>query len=172
MKDALERIRAGRVKRFHTLETLGENTVGQHTFNMLIIADAAYEGNPPPTLMQGILYHDLPELYTGDTPYYTKRENHGFSTRLAELETRIKQLMGLTTNMTIEDKRVLRFIDLLEALSFIVAERALGNTNMEGAFYKTTTVVSGLYPRVKQIVDYNLIQFHKALIDNWNEVIA
>lgn len=163
-----ERLNGGRVKRYHTLETLKENTVGQHTFNMLVIADAAFNGQPPPALMQAILYHDLHEAYTGDTPFYTKRDNPNFRAALGCLEFKVNSRMGIHVHLTPEEKRILRFIDMLEALSFLVDERVLGNTGVSEAYYKTSEALIALYPARFQTYDTHLTDFHAHLIDTWN----
>lgn len=172
MIDVQQRLKGGKVKRYHTLDTLKENTVGQHTFNMLIIADAVYKRAPPPTLMQAILYHDLHEVYTGDTPFYTKRDNPAFNNTLKELEHLINVRMSTCTSLTIEEGCILRFIDILEAISFLVDERMLGNVGVNGAYCTTSKLLISLYPDNLSPVWQNLCGLHQDLMDRWSEAIA
>lgn len=65
---------AARVKRFHTMHLNEENTVGQHTFNLIGILLICV----PPTalrwqLLAAAWQHDVPEAEAGDVPSPTKR---------------------------------------------------------------------------------------------------
>ena len=118
-------IRASHTRRFHNGTTIKEQTVGQHTMNMLIIADTLYDGNPPAPLIRSIIYHDMHEAITGDIPWPMKRINLN-----VEREIRLVE-KDINTNhqWDVPDHPMLGPIDMLEFFSFICRERALGNKN-------------------------------------------
>ena len=121
-------IAGGQVTRFHTGLTIKENTVAQHTFNMLVIADNLYMGQPPDWLMRAILYHDLHEAITGDIPYPVKKEP---DVRLAikALEHEVEEKFDLLVPLNPQQQDILKAIDMLEFLLYMSQEAMLGNRN-------------------------------------------
>jgi len=70
----LEDLREGlRVKRFHTVDVLREETVGHHSANVCLILMYLYgEGHPRSQLLQAAILHDIAEQWTGDLPAMIK----------------------------------------------------------------------------------------------------
>lgn len=118
-------IRAAHTRRFHNGTTVKEQTVGQHTFNMLIIADTLYEGNPPPSLMMSILYHDMHEGITGDIPWPMKRCTQNLHDEIRRVEKDLND----KHHWSVPEHPMLAPIDMLEFFSFMCRERGLGNAN-------------------------------------------
>ena len=130
-----ERLAATHVNRFHSTVTVKENTVGQHTIGMLIMADWVFEGSPDPRLMQAILYHDLPEIRIGDIPYPVKHySKQNLRDALKEHEDFVTQDMGLALDLPEELKHYLAIFDIFDYLKFILTERQLGNRMVEHMF--------------------------------------
>jgi len=121
-------IAGGMVSRFHTGQTIKTRTVGQHTFNMLIIADNIFEGDIPDWLSKAILYHDLHEVFTGDIPWPVK-QRPVLKDAIHNMECDVNIEYGLTVKLTGVQLRILKAIDMLEFLLYLTQERALGNRN-------------------------------------------
>jgi 5'-deoxynucleotidase YfbR-like HD superfamily hydrolase len=121
-------IAGGMVDRFHTGQTITRRTVGQHTFNMLVIADEIFEGETPDWLSKAILYHDLHEVFTGDIPWPVK-QRPALKEPIARMEEEINRQYGLYMGMDETQERIVKAIDMLEFLMYLTQERALGNTN-------------------------------------------
>jgi 5'-deoxynucleotidase YfbR-like HD superfamily hydrolase len=121
-------IAGGMVERFHTGQTITTRTVGQHTFNMLVIADNVFEGETPDWLSKAILYHDLHEVFTGDIPWPVK-QRPALKEAIDHMEHEINVEYGLTVKLTDVQYRMLKAIDMLEFLLYLMQERALGNSN-------------------------------------------
>src|ERR1043166_2928788 len=76
---------AGQVTRYHTWPVHRQQSVGEHTWQVLRIYQQIW-GSVEPEVTNYILWHDAGELVTGDPPFPFKRENPQFkeSYRLAE----------------------------------------------------------------------------------------
>lgn len=119
--------KAARVVRFHTMPTTYMQSVGEHTFGVLAIAFSVGEDLLDKHTIKAILYHDAPEAITGDTPSTAKWRHTFVRDALDEAETAICVEFGLPMNLGIEQRRLLKFCDLLELAIFSMEEADTGN---------------------------------------------
>lgn len=127
MLDALNFItRGAEVKRFHTLTTLCEETVGHHSHGVALLC---YLLDPTTTrdVLIAALLHDLSEQYTGDIPSPAKRE-YGIGAQVDALERRLMSEVGLPMPaLGSQDSRTLKLADIAYGALFCVKEISLGN---------------------------------------------
>lgn len=123
----LKIVDAGNVRRFHTKPMVHDRNVAHHTFNMLLIADYAYDSVVPATMSRAILYHDLHEIYTGDIPHPLKHGNPFVKKAIKLAETEAELELGTHLHLSPEDEDILAYIDMLELLLHMIQEQMLGN---------------------------------------------
>ena len=122
---------AGQVKRFHTFPTITQQTVGEHTFNMLcMLFQFCVEVRrqvPSTNLIQAVMYHDIGERWVGDVPATARWHNEEFKSVVDNYEEKLRNKMGFSVQLTDEETRILKFLDSLDCLLWAVHEENLGN---------------------------------------------
>lgn len=128
----LEARKAGRVKRFHTTDLLFQETVAEHTFNVMNILSVICGGNLSLNLLRHALAHDMGEYKTGDIPANVKRdlpldarELLKFKEQLAVID--IHPFIDPEHNLADEDRWLLEFADNLDGLMKCTDELRRGN---------------------------------------------
>jgi 5'-deoxynucleotidase YfbR-like HD superfamily hydrolase len=159
-------IKASHTRRFHTGNVIKQQTVGEHTFNMMIIADTLYDGNPPPGLMQAILYHDMHEGITGDIPWPMKRS----SPELYEEIRKVEQGINKNYQWEHEQSKLLEAIDMLEFLCYMVAERNLGNANNLGEYNAALGAINELIKHLDKEMEHKFVELYSYILENQDEV--
>jgi len=134
---------AGYVERFHTIKTVQTYNIAEHVYNSMIIAYSiadAEELEPweAKVLIEYILIHDSPEVYTGDIPANVKWDSEQFGQVLSNMEDVWKEENLPARYRAAEHavechpqlKHIAEIVDKLELLHFCIVERNLGNRNM------------------------------------------
>lgn len=118
---------AGAVKRAHTYLHHGDDTIGNHTYNMLCLLD---ELNPQATLntYKAILFHDAAERFTGDIPAPAKQSCPELKKAAKRMEHDIERHYRIDVPLTPEEKGWVKGVDKLEYLLWCEEQMALGNT--------------------------------------------
>ena len=125
---------AGQVKRYHTWPIIGQQTVAEHTWQMLRIYLSVC-AKPEQRIMFYIIFHDIGEHYTGDIPYPVKSENRELKERMDMLEKRswATQLdyWGSFHQVWVgdDDKVLCKMIELVEMAEFGMDQVCLGNAH-------------------------------------------
>lgn len=119
---------AGEVVRYHTWPTHRRQSVGEHTWQVLRIYWQIF-GPPSPEVTTDILWHDAPELVTGDPPFPIKACNPALKAEYDRLEPRALADMGgrRGVELTAYERRRIKCCDLLEMHEFGVQELRMGN---------------------------------------------
>ena len=156
--------RSQRTARWHSLEIVGGQTVGDHTCGVHWIArEIAPANNARIELFHAIVNHDMAESLTGDCPrsvlYANKPEE------IDEAERRVLSDHGLDVELTEEEQAVLKAADSLEGMLFCVAQRRLGNRNLDEAYRRYHETVEGLWEAVPGVQG-----FLRYVEDKWGEV--
>jgi 5'-deoxynucleotidase YfbR-like HD superfamily hydrolase len=120
---------AFKVRRFHTVPFMAvPENVGEHTANMLMTIYFLYDDKPPLSVVTAVLYHDAPELVTGDIPAPTKWMAPEFNTVIEALEEKIVKDMGFPVEKLPEfDDALVKFADIMDLNFKCVEEVAVGN---------------------------------------------
>lgn len=129
--DKIQAIRAGgAVKRHHTMPTVGEDTNAQHTYNCL---NLLFQLHPEPTmgLVKAMLWHDVPEVFTGDIPSPVKRFSDKIGRGVKELEDQIERALEIHVDLTPEEKAWLKGIDRAEFIVWAEDQVLRGNYSAE-----------------------------------------
>lgn len=120
---------AGTIKRYHTLQVTGENTVGLHTYGVCQILRYITNDEWDPVLMKAALDHDVGEYFIGDTPHPVKVNYPNLYDVLHRIEEIVADQYGFKHGLRYEEKILLRAADLLEMGYFGLHQRTLGNNN-------------------------------------------
>lgn len=173
----------GDVKRFHQWPMVyRQQTVGEHTFNMLLISSHLYLGNLPDfhasedesryflemlSLQQAILFHDLSEGRKGvsDISGWAKRHYPDLkkSIKLAESEAENRLGMSKFLNITNASKHRLKVCDKLELQWTILQQGFLGNSVL---FDATWPVVTGWLEEMFP----NMSSSERSLYSDWRKI--
>lgn len=138
--------KGGRTKRYHTADTLTEQSVGEHSFGVAVfcIALCAAEGkHPSNNLLMSAIMHDLAEHRVGDISSPIKRRNPALTQQLrtAEMEEYAEGLDAfiapagaLPYALTEKEAQTLKIADYLDGLMFCIRERRYGNSGINYIF--------------------------------------
>lgn len=117
---------AGRVKRFHTIECLREQTIADHSWN---VAQILLHLDPEVSreLLRAALNHDIPEYFTGDIPAPMKWDYPLMVKEIEKAERSIELLLGTSLLLSEKEKALLNFADSMDLMLWCVDELELGN---------------------------------------------
>jgi hypothetical protein len=142
-------INGAAVKRFHTVPTIGEETVGTHSFGVAMMVLAITDQKASANLIRAALFHDMAEQVTGDTPFTSKKAFPMVQCALAVVEEAWEEENGFKVELNKRDKAVLKWADMLQLLWFCKTQRDLGNTNMDPVFTRGVEYLKGMEPEGK-----------------------
>lgn len=134
MKAQLNFIQSGAdVKRYHTVTTIQQETVGHHSHGVAVIC-LLLDDNASRDLLIAALLHDLAEHQTGDIPSPAKRQ-YGIGDQVSDLEDRLLAEAGIPMpSLSDHEKRVLKLADIAQGALFCAREIALGNRGLKKVF--------------------------------------
>jgi 5'-deoxynucleotidase YfbR-like HD superfamily hydrolase len=115
----------------HEYQRIDAHSYGVAMLTRIIVPECTPERRS--RLLIAALDHDLPECRTGDVPAPAKRRM-GIREQLQDEEAAIMASHGMTTHLNSADKRVLAIADSAEGCLHCIAERQLGNRNVEPIF--------------------------------------
>lgn len=143
-------------------ESLSEHTADTALLaHMLCLIARRYTGTPcrPKTVAVAALYHDAPEIITGDMPTPVKYKNDGLRTAYkaleaesalamaamlpAELEEEITPYISGAI-LTAEEQRLLKAADRLSALIKCIEEAGSGNREFAAALAQQKAALEGM----------------------------
>lgn len=118
---------AGKVRRWHTENTVRQQTISDHVYNLMRIYLYIW-GNPEPSLVCRMMFHDFEEFYLGDLPHW--------AACIPDFKTAYKKAEGELLSEFMEipsshayDHRI-KICDWIEALEFMMDECMLGNDHL------------------------------------------
>lgn len=125
-------LRAGHVKRWHIVETIRPQSIAEHSFLVTIIAlhlhwRLGHDGcslHDQRMLVLGSLFHDAPEVRTGDVPSHSKGIIRSFADD-AKIFDRIDEVLMPSVPYTGDEQfpthlhRYIKMADTIEAAHFI-----------------------------------------------------
>lgn len=135
LSDATRLRDAAAVKRWHVQRTLRQQTVGEHTFGMILLVRQCVHPDKPPDrlneLLLCIVHHDLPELDTGDIPAHVKIGSSELSDVLGRLEQDAHMLFHGTHKLSESELVLLKWADTMELVLWCMEEVRMGNRFMD-----------------------------------------
>jgi 5'-deoxynucleotidase YfbR-like HD superfamily hydrolase len=151
---------AGQIRRYHTWPITGQQTVAEHTWQMLRIyfsVTAKFELH----IIHHIQFHDIGEHLTGDAPYPVKSENPQLKEQMDILE---QQSLAKQCDyweafkplpLTFEERKFCKQIELIEMAEFGLDQMCLGNKH---GFIIANRCLQAVYkmqpPPCHQLVQY------------------
>lgn len=146
-------------ERYHTIRTLQRETVGHHSHGVAMFVVLLGGGE---AAIRAALFHDLAEHVLGDIPSPAKKK-YGIGEQVNELEEQLLKSAGFSAELGDTSKRLLKFADIFQGMSFCTREVKMGNTKLASVFYRYKTYAEELMPfgREKEIFD--------AIMESWNE---
>ena len=122
----------GNVKRWHTVHTLRQQTVAEHSWGVAMICRKLWPQDS--ILMEAALCHDLGEGYTGDIPWPAKAANYNLNDIAGDMEIVELRRLGALVDLEPLQYKSLKIADMLELLYFVVEEMELGNRTLDNVF--------------------------------------
>lgn len=123
---------SGKVKRYHTAQTLKEQNNAAHSWGVAtIVLWLCPEASA--NLLKAALLHDTAELFTGDVPAPVKWKHEDIAAALDAAEFEALARMGISTlftDLTHEEMQYLKFADMAELVLFAANEIRIGNATM------------------------------------------
>lgn len=144
-------------------ESLSEHTCDTALLaHMLCLIARRYTGTPcrPKTVAVAALYHDAPEIITGDMPTPVKYASHALRDAYKALEAEsVRSMTGLLPEelgeeispfisgelLTAEEKRLLKAADRLSALIKCMEEQRSGNHEFDAAFAQQKAALEAMH---------------------------
>ena len=144
-------------------ESLSEHTCDTALLaHMLCLIARRYTDTPcrPKTVAVAALYHDAPEIITGDMPTPVKYANHALRDAYKALEAEsVRSMTGLLPEelgeeispfisgelLTAEEKRLLKAADRLSALIKCMEEQRSGNHEFDAAFAQQKAALEAMH---------------------------
>lgn len=117
---------AADVQRYHTKRIIRNQTVGQHTFNMLMLLNQVHP-DCSKEMLQAVMHHDLPELMTGDIPAPIKKMHDTLGPLMDSIEEGLAPLYREVT-LTPWEETLLKWVDRMELVLWCLEEVRMGNT--------------------------------------------
>lgn len=122
---------AGRVSRYHTWPHVREQSVGEHTWQVMRILLAIWPEAPRELLVETI-FHDAGERVSGDAPYPIKAQNPTLKSEMDRIERAGRLEMtawGAVAPLPIseQERAVLKLAEFIEMMEWGLDELALGN---------------------------------------------
>ena len=155
MNDLFNMIRGGAIKRYHTLEIIGEQSVASHSWGVAIILQFLAPNVSKQAILRA-LTHDVAELFTGDVPAPVKWDNPDLVEVLKRIEDKYESDIGIEYELTPQEIALGKQADMFELLVFCVRQRRLGNTNMNEVFSNGVEYLASinLNSRGKELLGY------------------
>lgn len=121
--------KGGDVVRWHGEVWTGpRQTVGHHTFGVLLLLFDIAPDSIAPCLIQAALYHDLAEQIIGDIPAPTKWALRDFGKAVSDLESGVLRRLKVDTGgLTLWDRQLLKVADFLEVCFAATEQYLRGN---------------------------------------------
>lgn len=124
---------AGRVTRYHTWPRLREQSVGEHTWQLLRILDCVWP-EMPVSVWRSVLWHDVGEIATGDMPYPVKRDNEILDREMGRLEHyALEKILekwrphGELHALKGDERTIVKTCELVEMWEWGLEEATMGN---------------------------------------------
>jgi 5'-deoxynucleotidase YfbR-like HD superfamily hydrolase len=117
---------AAEVRRYHTKRVLREQSIGAHSFNMLMLLNLVAP-DARKEVFVSIMHHDLPELMTGDIPAPIKKMHDMLGPLMDQIESELAPLFK-DCGLTDEEERLVKWVDRMELVLWCLEEVRLGNT--------------------------------------------
>jgi len=163
-RPSLERLfvlrEAGDITRCHTMPTIKDQTVGHHTFNVVLILMDAVPELCTARLMKAAICHDLAEIRTGDIPAPVKWSHPELEDTLKQIEEEFYQDWDICVQLPKLEKVLLKCADGLELFLYCLDEVRMGNRNAVEVLFRIMNGIRerGVPPEMRSYVNEVFVQ--------------
>lgn len=146
LRQQIDFIHAGEgTKRYHTVRTIKDQTVGAHSFSVIWLVYMLTSGNADVHLLMAGAVHDLAENFAGDMPSPAKRVLD-IGEAVARLEGQLLREHSLNFLLSPADVRILKMADRMSGILFCIEERTMGNVGITTCFNNFLAYIRELQP--------------------------
>ena len=139
------------ITRWSLMHSTRPESLSEHTCDTALMAHILcliarrYTDTPcrPKTVAVAALYHDAPEIITGDMPTPVKYSSPGLRDAYKALEA--ESVASMTRLLTAEEKRLLKAADRLSALVKCMEEQRSGNHEFDAALRQQQEALEGMH---------------------------
>lgn len=175
---------SGQVRRYHTYPIIGQQTIAEHCWNLMRIY-LSITDTIDSHMVHHIMFHDIGETVTGDSPYPVKHDNPELKKQMDSVEQKsyCRQLEHWNAfsqvRLTEQDRLLFKQIELIEMAEFGMDQVCFGNNH---GFIVADRCLKAVYEQKPsdRLIDYiikrlNLFQqqasYHFPLAENpWWEI--
>jgi 5'-deoxynucleotidase YfbR-like HD superfamily hydrolase len=140
---------ASYMTRFHTLPGNHQN-VGHHTWNVMAIIQCFWP-DCRKELLLAAMYHDVPEIMSGDIPAPFKWGNPKLSEILETLEANFLKKYGWHQELTDSERTILKIADTFDLVLYAQEQIALGNSAYQSAMLNGLHHLVATYAHTKEL---------------------
>lgn len=171
-------LRAGEVQRFHTNRTHRAQDIGCHTWGAMILLDYITAGQWDMGMMRALMFHDVPEICTGDVPAPAKHDPRftGLATALEDAEQEVIDELGLPDLVFISypSAVIARTCDSLDLCFFASREIKSGNKHAQQMYVNAMNSVMENINKLDKYAELRpdvarIVEIVKYLNDNTEE---
>lgn len=144
-------LKAGAVRRFHVMPTIRENTVAEHSWQVVMLVLLLTDYTAPAEWLIYAAQHDMAEFETGDIPSPAKKLV-GIKDQVSAAEESVLEQFGVVMpTISAEGHKVMKLADCLSGMLNCVTERSMGNKNVTECFhnYLAYVIEAGPYSRIQ-----------------------
>ena len=134
-------VKGGRVKRWHTVDTVNTQNVADHTYGVIATLWYITGGDVSKQLMLAALQHDMPEHVTGDAPHPHKLVCPDEYNQIENVALRTLPSIGV--ELTPDEQELLKIADLLEMGVWSTHELSMGNAHAVKIIHNVLRALSG-----------------------------
>lgn len=139
---------AGQVRRYHTWPVIRQQTIGEHSWNLLRMYYEIFD-ELPERIAVYLVYHDVPELKVGDPPYPIKKDNPTLKMEMDRLEQEALDSFGIVLPpLSVYEKLRVKVCDGLDCWEYAREEIAMGNTTFHVVVTRIKKLMEELIPQL------------------------
>lgn len=162
-------MKAANTRRFHTVPSIGEQTVGHHSHRMCLLLRYLLDGHVHPHLYEAVLFHDLAESEFGDVPATAKWQSATLDRALENLEYTWSISNGIYITLCDLDQSIINIVDKLELVLYCTEQIMLGNQNMRSIREKGIHYVRQIINRDAEISEQIIVKCERFIKECLNE---
>ena len=128
--------KSGRVTRYHNTPMITRQTIADHTWGVVLCLLWLTDGEVNNAIMKAAIYHDCPEIETGDIPAPAKVQNGVLRDALDDIESRFINSMNIGVELEEWESEIISIADTMELLLHCKKEIVMGNRHAQRVFNK------------------------------------
>ncbi len=149
----------GLVKRYHTKNTLKDNTIAHHSFGVAWFVWMLAE-EPTVDLIMAALAHDLAEQVTGDISSPTKRKFPELAEMVQRMEHEVlgEHDMDFEIHLSPDELRILKIADCMDGMIYCINEYELGNHSIRDVYNRYCSYIDEMGTNQHERMVFNAIR--------------